>query len=571
MEPLLKQLGQDHLLRSDALVRQAGELDAQYPGGLRAYVANARRLLQQASVGDNPLDGWKPSVPSGIRVEALDAEFDSLEAQGRTELASTAFVLVAGGLGERLGFNGIKVALPRSQLNHSQCFLSHYAEYIRAFGSSESTPPLAIMTSQDTHDRTFELLNENNYFGLPKERVTLMKQEKVAALSNQDAKFAVETVDGVELIVTKPHGHGDVHALLHSRGLLSQWRREGIRHVVFFQDTNGLVMHGLPALLGAHETNGFMMTSLTVPRRPGEAVGAICSLTRESDGCVITCNVEYNQLESVLRASPDFPKGDVGHGESKHSLFPGNINVFVLRLPEYEALLARTDGAVPEFVNPKYKDESRSEFKTPTRLECMMQDLPKLLADLPAESRGRVGFVELPRWLCFSAVKNNVVDAAAKVRRTGFAESAASGESDVYAAAREMLRSVCVRVHNESESDSLEFAGIPFKRGALVQWDAQFAADRSQLASRFPQPEQVTLGPRASLLLRGNVVVRQLQLLEGHIELDGRDRSVNDPLVVDGDCDSEQQITLVPVDVSDMGVSEALRVRAFRFLQLRSD
>lgn len=26
-----------------------------------------------------------------------------------------------------------------------------------------------------------------------------------------------------------------------------------------------------------------------------------------------------------------------------------------------------------EFVNPKYKDASRREFKAPTRLECMMQ------------------------------------------------------------------------------------------------------------------------------------------------------------------------------------------------------
>ena len=34
---------------------------------------------------------------------------------------------------------------------------------------------------------------------------------------------------------------------------------------------------------------------------------------------------------------------------------------------------------MPEFVNPKYADSSRTAFKSPTRLECMMQDLPWLM------------------------------------------------------------------------------------------------------------------------------------------------------------------------------------------------
>lgn len=42
---------------------------------------------------------------------------------------------------------------------------------------------------------------------------------------------------------------------------------------------------------------------------------------------------------------------------------------------------------IPEFVNPKYADETRTLFKSPTRLECMMQDYPKLLS-----SKGEVGF-----------------------------------------------------------------------------------------------------------------------------------------------------------------------------------
>ena len=34
---------------------------------------------------------------------------------------------------------------------------------------------------------------------------------------------------------TKPHGHGDVHALLHSSGLAKKWQAEGFKWVCFFQ------------------------------------------------------------------------------------------------------------------------------------------------------------------------------------------------------------------------------------------------------------------------------------------------------------------------------------------------
>ena len=53
-------------------------------------------------------------------------------------------------------------------------------------------------------------------------------------------------------VQTKPHGHGDVHMLLHSSGLAGAWLAQGFKWVCFFQDTNGLVFRALPAALGAH-------------------------------------------------------------------------------------------------------------------------------------------------------------------------------------------------------------------------------------------------------------------------------------------------------------------------------
>lgn len=48
-------------------------------------------------------------VPSGEVLVFGDDNFVSLEAAGVKEACNAAFVLVAGGLGERLGYKGIKV------------------------------------------------------------------------------------------------------------------------------------------------------------------------------------------------------------------------------------------------------------------------------------------------------------------------------------------------------------------------------------------------------------------------------------------------------------------------------
>ncbi len=59
-------------------------------------------------------------------------------------------------------------------------------------------------------------------------------------------------------------------------------------------------------------------------------------------------------------------------------------------------------GLVPEFVNPKYADAAKTKFKKPTRLECMMQEHPKVLGP-----EAKVGFTNFPDWT-YSPVKNSV-------------------------------------------------------------------------------------------------------------------------------------------------------------------
>jgi UDP-sugar pyrophosphorylase len=122
---------------------------------------------------------------------------------------------------------------------------------------------------------------------------------QVAALTDNDAHIALEE-DDAYVIDTKPHGHGDVHTLLASSGLAKKWNDEGRKYIVYFQDTNSLCFLVTQAAIGVSLQHDFEINSVTVPRKAKDAVGAITRLVRD-DGSSITVNVEYNQLEPLLK------------------------------------------------------------------------------------------------------------------------------------------------------------------------------------------------------------------------------------------------------------------------------
>ena len=181
---LLLDCGQDHLFddwdepgtRDEeklAFLKQVEALHAAYPGGLNAYCTRARSLLYDAKQGTNPYSGYAPIVPSGSNLEPGSDEYLKREKKGCEKLGKMGFVLVAGGLGERLGHDGIKVELPAETLTCAS-FLQTYIASLLAIQRTSDDPsrpvPLVIMTSADTHEKTLALLRTNDYFGMPREQ-----------------------------------------------------------------------------------------------------------------------------------------------------------------------------------------------------------------------------------------------------------------------------------------------------------------------------------------------------------------------------------------------------------------
>jgi UDP-sugar pyrophosphorylase len=512
---MLLTLGQHHLFskweepgKSDEhkheFFRQVKELHDSYkvPGGLAAYIANAKVLLESAKNGENPLAGWTPEVPTGVSLEPLTNEYRAYEEKGLHEIGTCGFVLVAGGMGERLGYSGIKVELP-IETTTGTSYLKHYCGQILAMQRKYAKPgmklPLAIMVSEDTCKKTVALLEAEHYFGLEKSQVTIMEQGKVPALINNFAEIAAS---GPYIIDSKPHGHGDVHSLMLSTGTAAKWQSSGVKWCVFFQDTNGLAFTTLPAMIGVSLSLELDVNSLAIPRYAKQAIGAVAKLVH-TDGRQMTVNVEYNQLDPMLRATVS-PEGDVNDKSTGLSIYPGNINQLLFRLDPYLATLVSTHGAISEFVNPKYSDSTKTSFKKPTRLECMMQDYPKLLGP-----EAKVGFTLAPSWICYSPCKNNPEDAAASAAAGVPAGSAYQAESDMYAIYAVLLRKLGATVPPAAPRSFLGIFACPGPCITISPTTAVFVSDIQRM---FPNPCAVQISARSTLRVEGDVVIRSLKL-----------------------------------------------------------
>jgi len=278
-----------------------------------------------------------------------------------------------------------------------------------------------------------------------------------------------------------------------------------------------------------------------------------------------TVNVEYNQLDPLLRSTEEFKDGDVNNETTGYSPFPGNINQLVFQLDGYNKVLERTQGVMPDFVNPKYKDATKTVFKKPTRLECMMQEFPTVLN---ADESTHVGFTQAAASICFSPVKNAVADGVGLQAKGTPPGTAATGEADQYTAQRIFLQSHGCRV---TEADPVVYSGIEVVPGPAVVLKPDFVCCPGDLKVKFPSPEKVTITSRSTLVVKGSGVVIESLELDGCLVVDadpGETITIRD-LVVKNEgwvqvpvSDSEKEIVRMRGFVIDRKEAERVEARS---------
>ncbi len=156
-------------------------------------------------------------------------------------------VLLAGGQGSRLGFDGPKgtfnigVTRPLSifeqQMNNIESVTKITGRHF----------PLFIMTSVINNEQTIKFFEEHNFFGYPKDRVHFFIQD-VSPTSDFNGKVFLDEKDKVSLA---PNGNGGWYSSLINSGLRRVLERDNIEWLNVYSVDNVLQKICDPVFIGA--------------------------------------------------------------------------------------------------------------------------------------------------------------------------------------------------------------------------------------------------------------------------------------------------------------------------------
>ena len=400
-----------------------------YQKGLFAYLKKVKKLLREQNKNTHFYPKKNLTIPEAIPLLKWDNHYQYYENKGKQLANEVAFILVAGGLGERLGYKGAKVEMPfNTYLNKS--FLEHYCQMILTFESlnkktqtsKQSFTPLIVMTSIYTHQKISLLLEKNHYYGLKKNQIWLIEQALIPAIANLKGEIALKK--NKHEVLMKPYGHGNIHILMHQKRYAKKLLKMGKKYLFFMQDTNAQVCNIALPSIGIASDQKLDFLYVGVKKKIGEKIG---SLVKSNQKSII--NIEYNFLENLLKKNPTLLK-------KQHQLL-GNINTFIICLNAYKKILNKSKGFTQEFINPKYKNQTKDSFEKPTRIETMMQDI---VFFLPKKANSKI--VQYKRKWAFSPVKNNFQKAIENMKNLKSLDNLLSAEWDSYEMNVDFLKTI---------------------------------------------------------------------------------------------------------------------------------
>ena len=211
------------------------------------------------------------------------AEGEDLLRKGRV-----AVLLVAGGQGSRLGYDGPKGAYEIGPVSGMPLFYFHARKIVRLVRVYGKPVPFYVMTSEVNDAATRACFEDHDYFGLNPADVVFFKQGLWPAL-DADGRFILESSGR---IFVSPDGHGGTLTALAKNGCLEDMTARGIKSVFYFQVDNPLVDIADPAFIGLHALCGAELSlKLCLKRSPTEGMGAVSM--QDNGRCGM---IEYSEL-----------------------------------------------------------------------------------------------------------------------------------------------------------------------------------------------------------------------------------------------------------------------------------
>jgi UDP-N-acetylglucosamine/UDP-N-acetylgalactosamine diphosphorylase len=285
--------------------------------------------LVQEEAGVSPSNVGPVAVDRLPRTDGERVARRHVAAIGESTLdaGEVAVVIVAGGSGTRLGFDGPKGTYPIAPVSASTLFQIH-SEKILALSRRHRRPiPLYIMTSPENHEVTSKFFDDHAHFGLS--HVRFFVQGQMPAVDRNSGKVLLAEKGRIAL---SPDGHGGTLYALAAPGpdgspsCLAEMRELGVRTLFYFQVDNPMVKIADPAFLGLHRQADAEMSFKVIEKvAPDEKLGVVV----EVDGHPQV--IEYSDLPSELAELRE-PDGSL-------QLWAGSIAVHALERSFVERLV----------------------------------------------------------------------------------------------------------------------------------------------------------------------------------------------------------------------------------------
>lgn len=288
-----------------------------------------------AAATDAPTDRTRRALPPTdlVRLPQHGGDqrlWSEAEQTGRDLLCSgrVGAILVAGGVGARLGSNQPKGLFPLGPVSRRSLFQWHCEQVLACARDAGRPVPYFVMTSDATHAETVQFFRQHAHFGLPPDDVYFFQQGSLPILAHDAPHFLMERTDR---LCTSPDGHGGLLRALARAGLLDVMAQRGIEHLYYHQVDNPAAILCDPAFLGLHALHGSEMSTKVVAKvSPEERVGVVVDI----DGR--TAIIEYSELP------PDLARATAPDGGLR--FWAGNTGIHAFTREFLERLAADPQG-----------------------------------------------------------------------------------------------------------------------------------------------------------------------------------------------------------------------------------
>lgn len=245
-------------------------------------------------------------------------------------------LVVAGGQGTRLGFDGPKGSFPIGPVSERSLF-ELQAQKVRGMARRHGHAlPWFVMTSRATDRATRAFFEKHDFFGLAEHDVLFFVQQEVPSLDFEGRLL----LDAPDHIVESPCGHGGVVPALAASGAIDEMDRRGITQLFYYQVDNPLVRIADPVYLGLHVAENAEMSCKVIPKRdPMDRVGHVACV----DGRLGV--VEYTEISDRDR--------DARTASGELVYWAGSIAIHVFDVSFLRRCAADVDALLPWHASAK--------------------------------------------------------------------------------------------------------------------------------------------------------------------------------------------------------------------------